>query len=986
MAATKATESQDDNTERRLAAIMFTDIVGYTALTQANEKRAIEILDKHNKILRPFFSKYRGKEIKTIGDSFLVEFASALEATLCATAIQQSLHDHNAISAQDKKIEVRIGIHLGDVIKKENDVFGDAVNIASRIQPLADPEGVCLSEQVYSQIHNKIDYPLEEMGRPKLKNVDFPILVYKVVMPWQKTEEGYEKEEEIEPTLGEASTSIPNNLPRQPPLIGRENVIEVVWPIVLRNNVKVVTLTGPGGIGKTSVAIEVARSLLSSFPNGVYFVPFASISDSNLVLPTIAKTVGIKEQPKRPLIETLKEILGQRQMLLLLDNFEQLVSSSSTQLLSELSDSCPRVKFIVTSRKPLHIRGEQEFSVPSLSVPSLKTLPSIGELSENASVALFLERVYSIKPDFEISNDNARDIAEICVRLDGLPLAIELAAARIKILPPRMILSRLGNKLGLLTGGARDVPSRQQTLRNTIAWSHDLLSESEKKMFRRLAVFVGGFTLEAAESICIINNDLNALDDITGLLDNSLLKRLDATEQDEEGRSAYSESEYRFGYLETIRDFAVECLKKTSETEAIERTRTDFFIDLARKAELELNGPSGLEWLERLEFENDNFRASLRWCIDRKESAKSLCLAGSMGLFWEYHAYLREGCEWLDSALKSAPLESSIDVAKAITKRGILAVHLGDYQQANNLFHQAYSMSLGIEDKNGVAQALRALGFCANRQGEFSKASVLYEESTDFFRELQNNLGIAFSLMGLSWSLRNLGNETRAKSILKESVEIFRKLGDKYNLAMSLDLLGNMGIKTEDYNASRSLLTESLAIAEEIHDNRTTGASLESLGELNRAHGKDVEAISYYKQSVAIFENTGQHNPLAWSCHNMGHSLVHEKKYSEARKYFIKSLSLFRDLKEKVGVAHCLAGLGAVAVAQELPVRAARLLGATEAILESTGASLDPVDLIEFERNISLIKNKLGNEKFLNEKAIGEALTLEQAIAYGLEP
>lgn len=331
-------------------------------------------------------------------------------------------------------------------------------------------------------------------------------------MPWQEPN----TKEETERVQSEAEVQAPNSLPRQPPLIGREGIIESVWPIVLRKNVRTITLTGPGGIGKTSVAIEVARSLFGNFPNGVYFVPLASIPDSNFVPPTIAKVIGVKERPNEPLIDTLKVTLSQKQTLLLLDNFEQ-IATTSAHFVSELSDSCPGLKFIVTSRKALRIPGEHEYAVLPLEVPQLKNLPSIGELSENPAIALFLERTRAIKSDFEISNENARDIAEICVKLDGLPLALELAAARIRILAPHMIVTRLSNKLGLLSGGPRDLPARQQALRSTIAWSHDLLDESEKKLFRRLAVFVWGFTLEVAETVCLIENDLNVMNGIAFL-------------------------------------------------------------------------------------------------------------------------------------------------------------------------------------------------------------------------------------------------------------------------------------------------------------------------------------------------------------------------------------------------------------------------------------------------------------------------------------
>jgi predicted ATPase/class 3 adenylate cyclase len=956
---------------------MFTDIVGYTALTQASESRALEILEKHNEMLRPLFSKYRGKEIKTIGDSFLVEFPSALEATQCAAEIQKLLHDYNTSAEQGRRIEVRIGIHLGDIIGKKNDVFGDAVNIASRIQPLAEPEGICISEQVYDQIHNKIDYPLEEVEHPNLKNVEFSTAVYRVIMPWQRPS----PKEETELVQSEAGAQATNNLPRQPPLIGREALIESIWPVVLRNNIRTITLTGPGGVGKTSVAIEAARSLLGSFPNGVYFVPLESISDPNLVLPTIAKAVGVKERPNEPLIETLKDSLRHRQTLVLLDNFEQ-IATTSAHFVSEMSDSCPGLKFIVTSRKPLRVPGEHEIAVPPLTVPQLKNLPSIGELTENPAIALFLERTRAIKPDFEISNENARDIAEICVKLDGLPLALELAAARIRILPPRMILTRLSNKLGLLSGGPRDLPARQQALRNTIAWSHDLLDTSEKKLFQRLSVFVGGFTLEAAEAVCLVENDLNVMDGIAGLLDNGLLKRFGEAGPTMEQAA---DEEYRFGFLETIHAFAAECLQKSNEGEVIEKARTNFFLTLAQNAESKLNGPESIAWLSRLEDEHDNLRASLRWCVDRKETEQCMVMAGALGLFWEYHGYLGEGRQWLDAALRIEPLESSMNTAKVMTREGILAVHQADYRAAYGLLCDAYSVSLRIRDRNGLAQSMRGLAFIASRLSDFSKSSFLYEESANLFRESHNELGTATSLKGLGWSLYNLGETARAKSTLKEAIEIFRKLGDKYMLATCLNLLGQAGYRTDDYNTNRSLLLEGQALAEELGDSVTVGISLMSLGELTRLHERDAESISYYKQAIAIFEEVGERAALGTCYHNMGSSLLHEGHLVEATKCFVEGMSILREQQDDREVATCLAGLGGVALAQGSLERAARLLGAAEGILEKGGTRLDPVDLVEFERNVGSARQRLGAEGFKAEEGAGRGLTLEEAVAYGLE-
>ncbi len=400
---------------------------------------------------------------------------------------------------------------------------------------------------------------------------------------------------------GSASLEVKNNIPVQPtPLIGREEEIALLQQLLRRNDVRLLTLTGPGGAGKTRLGVEAASSLLEEFPDGVIFVALASISAPELVASAIAQAFGIKQSGTVPLIEALKQTLRARRLLLLMDNFEQVLAAA--RLVAELLATCPELKILVTSREPLHLRGERQFEVPPLGLPDLAESTSVEALSQYAAIALFIERATAIQPEFTLTNENARAVAEVCIRLDGLPLAIELVAARLKLLSPAEILTRLEHRLALLTGGAKDLPKRQQTMRKTISWSYDMLSRSEKKLFRRLSVFVGGCTLTAVEAICGDEPGIDVLDGLASLVDKSMLRQKEQ-----------SKTEKRFKMFETIREFGHEQLLASGETEAIQRRHALFFLDLVERAEPLLTGPEQVVWLERLESEHNNLRASLRW-------------------------------------------------------------------------------------------------------------------------------------------------------------------------------------------------------------------------------------------------------------------------------------------------------------------------------------------------------------------------------------
>jgi predicted ATPase/class 3 adenylate cyclase len=585
---------------------LFTDIEGSTKLWEDNAPAMQAALARHDGLLKWAIEEHGGYVFKTVGDAYCAAFPTAADALEAALEAQRRLLSSE--SEETGPFRVRMALHMGAAEERDGDYFGPPVNRVARLLSAAHRGQVLLSLPTQELVRDQLpaETTLRDLGEYRLKDLFRPERVYQLLAPKLPSEF---------PPL-RTLDAFRNNLPLQPtPLIGREKEVSEVCDLLRTEETRLLTLTGPGGTGNTRVALQAAADLLEDFPDGTYFVSLATLTEAELLLPAAAEMVGVREVGEQPLDETLKDYLSQRRLLLVLDNFEQVLEAASA--VTELLAVAPGMKVLATSRAPLGLYGEHEFPVPPLSMPDLKSPPSLERLTQYEAVGLFVERARAVKPDFSITNESAPAVAEICVRLDGLPLAIELAAARIKMLPPKAMLHRLTSRLKLLTGGARDLPERQRTLRATIEWSHALLDEGEQVLFGRLAVFSGGRTLEAIEAICDAEGDLpvDAFEGVSSLQDKSLLRQ-------EEG----VRGEPRFVMLETIHEFAREKLQESGEAEEIKRLHAQYFLTLAEEAYPEFKGANQLEWLERLEVEHDNVRAALTWALKRKEAEVALRL------------------------------------------------------------------------------------------------------------------------------------------------------------------------------------------------------------------------------------------------------------------------------------------------------------------------------------------------------------------------
>ncbi len=821
---------------------LFTDIEGSTRMLQELGSGYTELLEQHRQIVRAACGGHGGVEFGTEGDAHFLVFPSAAEAVGAALDAQRELAAHPWPTGA--RIKVRMGLHTGEGTVVAGDYEGIDVHRAARIAAAGHGGQVVLSGTTAALARGALPegVRLLDLGQHRLKDLEEPEHISQLVAPGLPADF---------PPIRSLDAR-PNNLPADlTTFVGRQ--AEMVSVMDLLGTNRLVTLTGPGGTGKTRLALHVASRVLHHFVDGVFFVPLASIADPSLVVPTIAEALGVKEMGERPIPELLDQYLEPREMLLVLDNFEQVLPAATA--INQLLQAAPRLKALVTSQAVLHVSGEQEFQVAPLALPDPLHLPELGVLSQYDAVALFIQRARSVSPTFSVTNQNAPAVAEICARLDGLPLAIELAAARSKLLPPEALLRRLREGLTVLRSGSRDLPARQQTLRDAIAWSHDLLRPDEQALFQRLAIFVRGWAVQAAEAVVDADGDMSTdvLDALEGLVDRSLVRQ-----------EPQAEGEPRFWMLGTIRAFALERLETSGERPEMARRHAAHFLALAEEAEPQLTGTVQGEWLDRLEREHDNLRAALRFLVDTGDAGPALRMAGALWRFWHFRGHLSEGRAWLGEGLAMpAATEEPGPRAKALQGMAGLAYWQRDYQASSRAYEEALQLCRARGDPEETATALYNLAFSLGAERKPELARDLLEESRALYEAAGNRRGVAYTGLLMETIHQMLGEWERSLSISDEIIQAFRDLGDRWGLANTLHGVGDALREEGDVPGAAAAFGEALRIFDEAGDVAAVAMVLGGLAVL-AARARDGETAAVLSGAwEALEEQVGGGAPEA---------------------------------------------------------------------------------------------------------------------------
>ena len=813
---------------------LFTDIEGSTRLIQELGERFLVVLDEHAGVVRRAISEFGGVEVNTEGDSFFVAFRTPLDAVLAAVATQRGLAAHEW--SENARVRVRIGVHTGEGLLGGNDYVGIDVNRAARIAGAAHGGQVLVSEATRGLVERALPEgtELRDLGPHRLKDIAHPEHLYHLVI------------EDLPSNFPPPRTldARPNNIPLQlTSFVGREGEIAKVRHLL--GHTRLLTLTGAGGTGKTRLALQVAADVLTEYRDGAFFVDLSAVTDPALVPSAVARALDVREEAERPILEAVKDHLGSKELLLVLDNFEQVAEAGP--VVEELLTAAPGLKILVTSRVVLSLRGEQEYAVPPLQPPDVDGLLDLPALRRIEAVQLFTDRAVAVSPRFQVTEKNAAAVAAITARLDGLPLAIELAATRTKVLTPQQMLPRLQECLALLTSGPKNLPERQRTLRGAITWSHELLDPAEQGLFARLSVFTGGWTLESAEAICDPDGlGLDILDGLSSLVDQSLIRRSEPDEGDP-----------RFSMLETIREFGHEQLEVRGERDLLRRRHAEHFLDLAVKAEPHLVAEGQGEWLDICDREHANIRAALRWAIEAGDADRAQEPAGALWRFWQQRGHQAEGRAWLAEILAMpSGRRPSAGRAKAMIGAGGLAWWQQDREAARASYEGALAIERELGDPARTGEALYNLSFVVAGE-DIDAAAGMLEEALDLFRRAGDEAGVAQVQSMLVIRDAEARNWGPVITRLEDTTTIWRRLGDRLHLAFDLVWLafayGRVGRAAE----ARAVGLEALDLFCEVDNPTGIAITFADLSWLATWEGRHELAIRLAGAHQSLIEKAG---------------------------------------------------------------------------------------------------------------------------------
>jgi predicted ATPase/class 3 adenylate cyclase/Tfp pilus assembly protein PilF len=951
---------------------LFTDVEGSTRRWEHDSPAMLDVVERHFTLLDEAIAANNGVRFKTIGDAIQAAFPTAPDALKAAVAAQRALiaEDWGELGP----LSVRMALHTGAAEPRDGDYLAPALNRLARLLGATAGGQIVLTEATRNLVRDHLpqDVALRNLGEHRLRDLREAEHVFQVDAEGLPTQF---------PPLQTVDRQM-HNLPAQvTAFVGREQELADVKQRLEEPGVRLLTLTGPGGTGKTRLALQVAGELVDHYPDGVWFVPLAPIARAGRVASAIAEVLGVRESPGEAIADSLRSFLRTRRLLLVLDNFEHVADAAP--LVADLLADDPGLQILVTSRTPLRLSGEQELPIEPLGLPSRQTGLRPEEALTSEAVRLFVDRAQAVRPGFTLTEQNVDAVVAICRRLDGLPLAIELAAARMRLLPPEAILSRLDSRLSLLTGGGRDRPERQQTLRAAIGWSHDLLDTSEQALFRRLAVFSGGWTLEAAEAVvnAVADPDIPVIDCLEALHANSLIRLVDA-----DGPEGAADP--RFAMLQTIREFAREQLVASGELDDVSEAHAAYFTAMASAAEPHLTGRDAATWLDRFETEHDNVRAALAWLRDQGHAAQAVRLAGALWRFWWLRGHIGEGRDELEAALA---LDESGDGAQtsaraaALDGAGVLAETQGDTDRAQALHEQALAISRELDDRFGIARALGNLGVVAFDRRDDDRAVTMLQESLTLARESGSDFLVATALNDLGRVAYEQGDLERAESLYRESLALRRRIGSESDIARALNNLGGVALQMGDFERAATLFGESLELYRTVSDPWGAAGAMINLALAARDQGDTSRATALFAESLELFRETGDTRNSALALLSLAETERLMANHEASAAHYREAIAAFRDVDDPLGVADGLAGLAGVLHLSGQSETAARVLAAATVSLPGDAArSLTESE--QYRKDREAIRAAVGAERFAALSAEGKSTSLDDKLDEAVAP
>jgi predicted ATPase/class 3 adenylate cyclase len=943
--------------------LLFSDIEGSTHLLQQLDDDYADMLTKCRHLLRAAFQMYLGQEVDSQGDAFFVVFTRAADAVSAAAHAQRTFAAHSW--PRGVTVRVRMGLHTGEPQLASEGYIGLDVHRAARIMNAGHGGQVLLSQTTRDLVAHDLPegVSLQDLGEHRLKDLAYPNRLFQLVIAGLPADF---------PPLRTLDTRL-HNLPLPPTsFIGREREVSMVYDLLRRADVRLLTLTGTAGVGKTRLGLHVASNLRELFPDGVFFVSLALVNDAATVVPAIAQALGVSETADQSLLERLKAFLQEKQLLLVLDNFEQVVDAAL--VVAELLIACPGLKVLVTSRAVLHVQAEHIFSVPPLALPDLRHLPNLETLAQYAAVNLFIQRARATRPDFALTSANAAAVVDICARLDGLPLAIELAAARSKYFSPQALLARLEQGQVALAGGARDLPARQRTLRGAIAWSYDLLDVEEQMLFRCLAIFVNGCVLEAVEHVYASLNGLEGdiLEALEALVDRSLLRQ----EEQAGGR-------IRYWMLQTLREYGLECLAAEGEIEQVREAHALYYLGWAQEAAANLAGAEQAQWLDDLEQAYGNLRAALKWLLEhaRTSTEKAIRLCVALLEFWKIRGYFTEGRAFLEQTLAASEGISAQMRAEALSGAGTLALLQDDHDRAEVLLRESLALSREMGDRLGIARSLRALGSLARARSSYSEARSLLEEALAAYKELGDKEGIAYTRGILAQVFTAQGDYAGARTLHEANLLLYSALGERQHTDQVLYSLARvLFLSKGDQAKAYDLAEESLSLFKEVGHKQSIGYALGLLGQMHLFQDEPVKARQFSEESVAILKEIGDQVGAAESLIYLARVTARQGNLAAARALYEESWALLSELDTRELSAACLEGLGEVVAAHGDPGWAVRLWGAAAILRAAIGAPIPPVYRASYVQAVATARAHLDEVTFAAQWTAGRTMPVKQAL------